>query len=330
MPYLDRQNRTCGFLDIEENENSDKFYRRYFILDTHENFLLWYMDNPQNLPPGTVSVGSLRLKMQYFFFLQLLIYINNLLLIIYLFICLPVINALSRRYFLQANDAIDSKEWVIALNNATKITVPKASPVAQSSDATNVSNPSQSTSRQAYKTEIVGGVVVHTPVQQVTDLYVFFIHLFNLGSNEYESVVLSSEKSWKRRFFILDDQTVSYYKSEMEPLRSIRLRDVLKVNEDLLSRDNLFEIITSTRTFYIQADTPEDMKGWIKDIASKIQDFRGPSKVNILNIRFQSSLTSLIVSCQKINQQIKSMWIKKSSNLYIYIYILSSFVSRFG
>lgn len=49
MPYLDRQNRTCGFLDIEENENSDRFYRRYFILDTHENFLLWYMDNPQVL-----------------------------------------------------------------------------------------------------------------------------------------------------------------------------------------------------------------------------------------------------------------------------------------
>ncbi|XP_051524602.1 pleckstrin homology domain-containing family A member 2-like isoform X2 [Myxocyprinus asiaticus] len=253
MPYLDRQNRTCGFLDIEENENSDKFYRRYFILDTQNNFLLWYMDNPQNLPVGTDCVGSLRLsyiskvneasvkqkpKAEFCF----------------------VINALSRRYFLQANDPVDLKEWVTALNNATKITVPKVSPVAHTSDVTNVSNPSQSTSRLAYKTEIVGGVVVHTPVQQ--------------------------RKSWKRRFFILDDQTVSYYKTEMDkdPLRSIRLRDVLKVNEclvksgDLLCRDNLFEIITNTRTFYIQTDTPEEMKVWIKDIASKIQEFRGPSK----------------------------------------------------
>lgn len=55
MPYLDRQDRICGFLDIEENENTDKFYRRYFILDTSSNFLDWYMDNPQvitynNLP----------------------------------------------------------------------------------------------------------------------------------------------------------------------------------------------------------------------------------------------------------------------------------------
>ncbi|KAI4876521.1 hypothetical protein NFI96_006754 [Prochilodus magdalenae] len=47
MPYVDRQNRICGFLDIEENENSGKFLRRYFILDTLEGSLVWYMDNPQ-------------------------------------------------------------------------------------------------------------------------------------------------------------------------------------------------------------------------------------------------------------------------------------------
>lgn len=47
MPYVDRQNRICGFLDIEENESSGKFLRRYFILDTQANCLLWYMDNPQ-------------------------------------------------------------------------------------------------------------------------------------------------------------------------------------------------------------------------------------------------------------------------------------------
>ncbi|XP_042585333.1 pleckstrin homology domain-containing family A member 2-like [Cyprinus carpio] len=312
MPYLDRQNRTCGFLDIEENENSDKFYRRYFILDTHENFLLWYMDNPQNLPPGTKFVGSLRLS-----------YISKVNEVSVkqkpkAEFCF-VINALSRRYFLQANDAMDLKEWVIALNNATKITVPKASPVTQSSDATNVSNPSQSTSRQAYKTEIVGGVVVHTPVQQSDNEDVFTSELgSHVTLRRCQSVrpnVMRSgycvkqgnvRKSWKRRFFILDDQTVSYYKSEMdkEPLRSIRLQDVLKVNEclvksgDLLSRDNLFEIITNTRTFYIQTDTPEDMKGWIKDISSKIQDFRGPSK-------FRSS--SKTFSAQRKPQLVKSV-----------------------
>lgn len=50
MPYVDRQNRICGFLDIEEDESSGRFLRRYFILDTQRGNLLWYMDNPQVVP----------------------------------------------------------------------------------------------------------------------------------------------------------------------------------------------------------------------------------------------------------------------------------------
>lgn len=36
---------------------------------------------------------------------------------------LSVINAVSRRYFLQANDVVDMRDWVAALNQASKITV---------------------------------------------------------------------------------------------------------------------------------------------------------------------------------------------------------------
>uniref|UniRef100_A0A8C2AX26 Si:ch211-204d2.4 n=1 Tax=Cyprinus carpio TaxID=7962 RepID=A0A8C2AX26_CYPCA len=199
MPYLDRQNRTCGFLDIEENENSDKFYRRYFILDTHENFLLWYMDNPQVLLFVCIQVNEVSVKQKpkaEFCF---------------------VINALSRRYFLQANDAMDLKEWVIALNNATKITVCGAFCIR--------TVVIQSTSRQAYKTEIVGGVVVHTPSDN-EDVFTSELgsHVTLRRCQSVRPNVMRSgycvkqgnvRKSWKRRFFILDDQTVSYYKSEM-------------------------------------------------------------------------------------------------------------------
>lgn len=61
MPYVDRQNRICGFLDIEENENSGKFLRRYFILDTREDSFVWYMDIPQNLPSGSSRIGAIKL-----------------------------------------------------------------------------------------------------------------------------------------------------------------------------------------------------------------------------------------------------------------------------
>ncbi|XP_057553178.1 pleckstrin homology domain-containing family A member 2 isoform X2 [Hippopotamus amphibius kiboko] len=249
MPYVDRQNRICGFLDIEENENSGKFLRRYFILDTQANCLLWYMDNPQNLAIGAGAVGSLQLT-----------YISKV------SVATPkqkpktpfcfVINALSQRYFLQANDQKDLKDWVEALNQASKITVPKVGNLPLTTEVLkSLATPPalEKKPQVAYKTEIIGGVVVHTPINQ--------------------------RKSWKRRFFALDDFTICYFKCEQdrEPLRTIFLKDVLKTHEclvksgDLLMRDNLFEIITSSRTFYVQADSPEDMHSWIKEIGAAVQ-----------------------------------------------------------
>ncbi|TWW60365.1 Pleckstrin -like proteiny domain-containing family A member 2 [Takifugu flavidus] len=316
MPYVDRLNRICGFLDIEEKENSCRFQRRYFILDTQGNALLWYMDNPQNLPSGASSVGSLKLtyiskvseatvkqkpKVEFCF----------------------VINAVSRRYFLQANDVTDMRDWVAALNKASKITVPKAGPASPRTDvATVISDPQGRKRQQAYKTEIIGGVVVHTPIQVIRRKLWLLHDIFEAGgfvrwgenTDSYDETFQNDteepegrdrkgnrpgvlrcsycvkqgnvRKSWKRRFFTLDDNAVSYYKSDMdkEPLRSIPLRDIQKVHEclvksgDLLLRDNLFEIITSFRTFYIQTDSPEEMHGWIRDIDVKIQEFRGPPK----------------------------------------------------
>ncbi|XP_041855871.1 pleckstrin homology domain-containing family A member 2 [Melanotaenia boesemani] len=307
MPYVDRLNRVCGFLDIEEKENSCRFQRRYFILDTQGNALLWYMDNPQNLPSGASFVGSLKLtyiskvseatakqkpKTEFCF----------------------VINAVSRRYFLQANDVTDMRDWVAALNKASKITVPKACPVPPRTDVSAVISDTQGGNKQkAYKTEIIGGVVVHTPIQNEGE---------DTNGRERKGNrpgVLrcgycvkqgNVRKSWKRRFFTLDDIAVSYYKTEMdkEPLRAIALREIQKVHEclvksgDLLLRDNLFEIITSSRTFYIQTDSPEEMHGWIRDIEMKIQEFRGPPKGFSFK-RASSLYRSQNASCTSRGQQ---------------------------
>ncbi|NWR57947.1 PKHA2 protein, partial [Bucorvus abyssinicus] len=300
MPYLDRQNRICGFLDIEENETCGKFLRRYFILDTQANCLLWYMDNPQNLAIGAGAVGSLQLT-----------YISKV------SIATPkqkpktpfcfVINALSQRYFLQASDQKDLQDWVEALNRASKITVPKGGSVPPAAEIAKPPVVPQAQERKpqvAYKTEIIGGVVVHTPISinqnggdggEGSDVAT---HPLLRRSQSYIPTsatkppagppVLKSgycvkqgnvRKSWKRRYFVLDEFSISYYKCEQdkEPLRSILLKDVCKTHEclvksgDLLMRDNLFEIVTSSRTFYIQADSPEDMHSWIRVITGAVQ-----------------------------------------------------------
>ncbi|XP_029820866.1 pleckstrin homology domain-containing family A member 2 [Manacus vitellinus] len=290
MPYLDRQNRICGFLDIEENETCGKFLRRYFILDTQANHLLWYMDNPQNLAIGAGAVGSLQLT-----------YISKV------SVATPkqkpktpfcfVINALSQRYFLQASDQKDLQDWVEALNRASKITFPQGGSVPPATEIAKPPVVPQAQERKpqvAYKTEIVGGVVVHTPIsinQNGGDggegSEVGAAHPLLRRSQSYIPPSPSAQrfpplfqrKSWKRRYFVLDEFSISYYKCEQdkEPLRSILLKDVCKTHEclvksgDLLMRDNLFEIITSSRTFYIQADSPEDMHSWIRAITGAVQ-----------------------------------------------------------
>lgn len=294
MPYVDRQNRFCGFLDIEENENSGRFLRRYFILDTEQGSLLWYMDNPQNLPKGAGNVGSLNLsyiskvndatkqrpKAEFCF----------------------VINAGMRKFYLQANDQQDLVEWISVLNNAIKITVPKPG----EGHNTHAETPQEllGTMKQvSYKTEIIGGVPIITATQEqgeghngadrggvkrAQNQMPYFLSrgaqdqaIIKAGYCVKQGAVM---KNWKRRYFVLDENSLNYYKTDMErePLRAIPLKEIHKVQEckqsEHMMRDNLFEMVTSSRTFYIQADSPEDMHSWIKAISGAIVAQRGPGR----------------------------------------------------
>uniref|UniRef100_A0A8C5C990 Pleckstrin homology domain-containing family A member 1-like n=1 Tax=Gadus morhua TaxID=8049 RepID=A0A8C5C990_GADMO len=246
MPYVDRQNRICGFLDIEETESSGKFLRRYFILDTKPGSLVWFMDNPQNLPIGADCVGSLKLT-----------YISKVSDATKLRpkaeFCF-VINAGMRKFFLQANDQQDLVDWVNALNKATKITVPKPSDGQQNAENQKVLQDVVGSKKQvSYRTEIIGGVPIVTPTQHEggdsaegaerdamrrshSQLPYF------LGRPTQEQTVIKSGycvkqgavmRNWKRRYFLLEENSMSYFKSDLEkePLRTILLKEVHKVQE---------------------------------------------------------------------------------------------------
>uniref|UniRef100_A0AAQ4PCK1 PH domain-containing protein n=1 Tax=Gasterosteus aculeatus aculeatus TaxID=481459 RepID=A0AAQ4PCK1_GASAC len=290
MPYVDRQNRICGFLDIEENEGSGKFLRRYFILDTQQGSLLWFMDNPQNLPKCAEKVGSLKLS-----YISMVSDATKL---------RPkaefcfVINAGMRKFYLQANDQQDLVDWISVLNNATKITVSHTHTDRSIGDPVSPAEVLGAVKPVSYKTEIIGGVPITTTMQE--------------GQNEAERSALKRGqnpyflsggaqdhgaikagycvkqgalmKNWKRRYFLLEENALSYYKSDLEreALRVIPLKEIHKVQEckhsELKMRDNLFEMASSSRTFYIQANSPEDMHSWIKAISGAIVAQRGPGR----------------------------------------------------
>ncbi|ELW69716.1 Pleckstrin homology domain-containing family A member 1 [Tupaia chinensis] len=228
MPYVDRQNRICGFLDIEENENSGKFLRRYFILDTREDSFVWYMDNPQ-----VSDATKLRPKAEFCF----------------------VMNAGMRKYFLQANDQQDLVEWVNVLNKAIKITVPKQSDSQPNSD--NLSRQGECGKKQvSYRTDIVGGVPIITPTQkeEVSECGES-IERNNLKRSQ-SHLPYFAPKPPPDSAIIKAGYCVKQGAVEKEPLRVIPLKEVHKVQEckqsDIMMRDNLFEIVTTSRTFYVQ------------------------------------------------------------------------------
>ncbi|XP_062413260.1 pleckstrin homology domain-containing family A member 1-like isoform X4 [Pungitius pungitius] len=295
MPYVDRQNRICGFLDIEENEGSGKFLRRYFILDTQQGSLLWFMDNPQNLPKCAEKVGSLKLT-----------YISKVSDATKLRpkaeFCF-VVNAGMRKFYLQANDQQDLVDWISVLNNATKITVPKSGEGQTPAHPEAPQEVLGALKQVSYKTEIIGGVPITTTTQERGEgqneaersgLKRGQNHLpYFLSRGAQDQAVIKAGycvkqgalmKNWKRRYFLLEENAVSYYKSnlEREALRVIPLKEIHKVQEckhsELMMRDNLFEMATSSRTFYIQANSPEDMHSWIKAISGAIVAQRGPGR----------------------------------------------------
>ncbi|KAM4668472.1 pleckstrin homology domain-containing family A member 1 isoform 4-T4 [Amazona ochrocephala] len=275
MPYVDRQNRICGFLDIEENENSGKFLRRYFILDTREDSLVWYMDNPQNLPSGSPPVGVIKLT-----------YISKVSDATKLRpkaeFCF-VMNAGMRKYFLQANDQQDLVEWVNVLNKATKITVPKQSdPLCQVDNANRQAESPGGKKQVSYRTEIVGGVPIITPTQKEETSECSEGGDSNYLKRSQSHLPYFSAKHPPDNAIIKAGYCVKQGAVEKEPLRVIPLKEVHKVQEckqsDIMMRDNLFEIVTTSRTFYVQADSPEDMHSWIKAISGAIVAQRGPGR----------------------------------------------------
>uniref|UniRef100_A0A3B4F0G2 Pleckstrin homology domain-containing family A member 1-like n=1 Tax=Pundamilia nyererei TaxID=303518 RepID=A0A3B4F0G2_9CICH len=273
MPYVDRQNRICGFLDIEENENSGKFLRRYFILDTQQGSLVWYMDNPQNLPVGTVCVGSLKLtyiskvsdatklrpKAEFCFGKKMHV-IKSVLPVRILQLCeLWLLSAFpsSMHCFVMCNYESDLIPLLPDFIPAPKIPL------------------------QFHYSEREAMQRSHSQLPYFLGRPAQDHNVIKSGYCVKQGAVM---RNWKRRYFLLEENSMSYFKSDLEkePLRMIPLKEVHKVQEckqsDIMMRDNLFEVVTTSRTFYIQADSPEEMHSWIKAVSGAIVAQRGPGR----------------------------------------------------
>ncbi|ELP86520.1 hypothetical protein EIN_034610 [Entamoeba invadens IP1] len=84
-------------------------------------------------------------------------------------------------------------------------------------------------------------------------------------------------KSWKRRFFIFDQKTLSYYKDQllMQQMGEIpvKLATCIEPVGKYKKHDFVFKIVTPSRTFYINCSDQNDLNDWIdclKELSARV------------------------------------------------------------
>ncbi|OJA17147.1 hypothetical protein AZE42_05100 [Rhizopogon vesiculosus] len=96
-------------------------------------------------------------------------------------------------------------------------------------------------------------------------------------------------KTWKKRWFVLRPAHLAYYKTnaEYQLLRLLDLSDVHSCTPVTLKKhNNTFGVVSAVRTFYLQAESPEEVHRWVQVIQG--------AREALLTASTQTSLTTPI------------------------------------
>ena len=99
----------------------------------------------------------------------------------------------------------------------------------------------------------------------------------------------TERQTWKKRWFVLRPAHLAFYKTSAE-YKLLRLLDLTEVHSCtpvvLKKHQNTFGLVSPTRTFYLQADNPNDVREWV----SVINDTR----VQLISTSTRNSVSSPI------------------------------------
>lgn len=91
-------------------------------------------------------------------------------------------------------------------------------------------------------------------------------------------------KSWKKRWFILKNDTLSYYKNETNNKKeygTISLKDITSVSPtNYKKRQFCLALSTHKRTYYILSESNEEMQGWKEAIQQQVDKLSGKFTTN--------------------------------------------------
>jgi len=97
-------------------------------------------------------------------------------------------------------------------------------------------------------------------------------------------------KTWRERYFILKDNTISYYtdKNDKKLKGSIELQrnhQILKMTATETDKPFAFKITCPERTMYVYAGSEEDMNDWIRVLRKAIPPEKGAVKLSDANLK---------------------------------------------
>ncbi|KAI0687735.1 hypothetical protein BC835DRAFT_1224480, partial [Cytidiella melzeri] len=105
-------------------------------------------------------------------------------------------------------------------------------------------------------------------------------------------------KTWKKRWFVLRPAHLAFYKTSAE-YKLLRLLELSEIHSStfvqLKKHENTFVLVSPTRTFYLQAGSPQDVTEWVKAITDARTSLQATST--------QSSVTAPIPIPRTVSQR---------------------------
>eukprot|EP01114_Cavostelium_apophysatum_P013306 TRINITY_DN3193_c0_g1_i1.p1 TRINITY_DN3193_c0_g1~~TRINITY_DN3193_c0_g1_i1.p1 ORF type:complete len:341 (+),score=80.34 TRINITY_DN3193_c0_g1_i1:106-1128(+) len=133
-------------------------------------------------------------------------------------------------------------------------------------------------------------------------------------------------KNWKRRWFVLNGNILSYYKKQKDafPAGDVVVKDAASVDcvaDPVDGKSNCFVIKTPSREFFICADSPKEMYDWVQTIrgSKKLLEGFGESGKNAADVNLKEIVP-------KISSEIDIQKRKLNKKTYTNCFIASSAV----